>query len=58
MSELAKTQTYQARRSASEQLALAIIVILLIAVQAMFIAKHTVTLNATAASAALGVNAP
>jgi hypothetical protein len=58
MSELAKIQTPRISRSASEQLAVAIIAVLLIAVQAIFIAKHTVTLNAAAAPAALGVTAP
>jgi hypothetical protein len=58
MTELAKIQTSQVSRSVSEQFAVAIIVLLLIAVQAIFIAKHTVTLNAAAAPAALGVSAP
>jgi hypothetical protein len=58
MSELAKIQKFQASRSASELLTFAIIVVLLVVLQAMFIAKLTVTLNAAAALAALGVTAP
>ncbi len=58
MSELAKTQTSQAGRSFGEQFAVGTIVVLLIAVQALFIAKHPVTLNTAAAPAALGVTAP
>jgi len=58
MSELAKIQTSQVRQSFGEQFAVATIVVLLIAVQAIFIAKHPVTLNVAAAPAALGVTAP
>jgi len=42
----------------SELIATAAIVVLLIAAQGMFIAKHTTTLNIAAEPAALGIIAP
>jgi hypothetical protein len=61
MTELTKIAGSQQRHSSirtSELIAAVAIVVLLIAVQGMFIAKHTVTLNAAAASAAFGIVAP
>jgi hypothetical protein len=58
MAELAKIQTSQVSRNVSEQFAVAIIVFLLIAVQAIFIAKHTITLNAAEAPATLSGSTP
>jgi hypothetical protein len=58
MSELAKTEVSGISRRFGDHFAIAMIVVLLIAVQAMFIAKHTVTLNAAGALAAVGTSAP
>ncbi len=59
MSQLIKCQTTpRTDRVIDEYFAAVAIIILLIVVQAMFIAKHPVTLNAAAAHAAIGVTAP
>jgi hypothetical protein len=61
MTELTKIAGSQQRHSnirTSEVIAAAAIVVLLVAVQGMFIAKYTVTLNDAGASAALGIIAP
>jgi hypothetical protein len=61
MTELTKIAEPQQQHSGirtSELIAAVAIVVLLIAVQGMFIAKHTVTLNAAAAPAAFGIIAP
>jgi hypothetical protein len=60
MTDLNKITAQQRKSSLgfSEFIAMAIIVVLLIAVQGMFIAKHTTTLNVAAAPATFGVIAP
>jgi hypothetical protein len=51
-------QQRSSRLGLSESIAAATIVVLLIAVQGMFIAKHATTLNVAAELAALGIIAP
>jgi hypothetical protein len=61
MTDLTKTAGSQQQAShlgPSEMIAAGAIVVLLIAVQGMYIAKHTTTLNAAAATAAFGIIAP
>lgn len=61
MTELSKIAGSQQRDSSlrsSELIAVAAIVVLLVAVQGLFVAKHTVTLNDAAASAPFGIIAP
>ena len=61
MTDLTKTavsQKHGSRLVVGESIATAVVVVLLIAVQGMFIAKHTITLNAVAALAPFGIIAP
>jgi hypothetical protein len=61
MTDLAKIASSQERNSRiaySEIIAMMTIVVLLVAVEGMYIAKHTTTLNVAAQSAAVGIIGP
>jgi hypothetical protein len=58
LTKFALSQTHGSSLGVGELIATAAVVFLLIAVQGMFIAKHTVTLNAAAEPARFGITAP
>jgi hypothetical protein len=58
LTKIAVSQKHGSSLGVGELIATAAVVFLLIAVQGMFIAKHTVTLNAAAKPAPLGITAP
>jgi hypothetical protein len=58
MTELTKAETSRVGRSLNERIAAAAIVTLLIAVQMVYVAKHSVSLAAIVAPATFGIIAP
>lgn len=58
MSELAKIQTSTTDRSARELIAVALVLLLLAAVQTTYVGKHAVTFAAILAPAPFGIIAP
>ena len=58
LTKIAGSQEHRSSLGVGELIAAAVIVLLLIAVQGMFIDKHPLTLNAAAAQAPFGIIAP
>jgi hypothetical protein len=58
MSEITKIETSKSHRNTGEQIAVAAILTLLIAVQGMYVAKHSATFATILAPAAFGIIAP
>lgn len=58
LTRIASSRDQQSRIAIIELSAMATIIVLLVALHVVFIAKHTVTLNSAAESAAIGVIGP